>query len=89
MLATMKNVVKRYGEFLALDNLDLVIKEGEVLGLLGPNGAGKTTAIRSLCGLIPVDSGEITVFGKKQHINNVDIRRDIGLVTQEISVFKS
>jgi len=88
MIASMKNVVKRYGEFVALDHLDLDIKEGEVLGLLGPNGAGKTTAIRSLCGLLPVDSGEITVFSKKQHINNTEIRRKMGLVTQDISVFK-
>ncbi|MCL2286890.1 MAG: ABC transporter ATP-binding protein [Firmicutes bacterium] len=88
MLASMKNVVKRYGEFTALDHLDLEIREGEVLGLLGPNGAGKTTAIRSLCGLIPINSGDITVFGKKQNINNTEIRRNMGLVTQEISVFK-
>ena len=88
MIANMKNVVKRYGEFVALDHLDLDIKEGEILGLLGPNGAGKTTAIRSLTGLIPVDSGDITVFGKKQHINNTEVRRNLGLVTQEISVFK-
>ena len=88
MIATMKNVVKRYGDTTALDHLDLDIKEGEILGLLGPNGAGKTTAIRSLCGLIPIDSGSITVFGKEQNINNIEIRRSIGLVTQEISVFK-
>ena len=87
MLANMKNVVKRYGEFTALDHLDISITEGEILGLLGPNGAGKTTAIRCLTGLIPVTSGEVTVFGKKQHINNNDIKRNIGLVTQEISVF--
>jgi len=88
MIANMKNVVKRYGENMALDHLDLSIKQGDIVGLLGPNGAGKTTAIRGLCGLIPVDSGEITVFGKKQHINNNDIKRQLGLVTQEISVFK-
>ena len=87
MLATMKNVIKRYGEFTALDHLDLSIQQGDILGLLGPNGAGKTTAIRCLTGLIPIDSGEITVFGKKQHINNNDIKRQMGLVTQEISVF--
>ncbi|MCL1787433.1 MAG: ABC transporter ATP-binding protein [Defluviitaleaceae bacterium] len=87
MLATMKNVIKRYGEFTALDHLDLSIQQGDILGLLGPNGAGKTTAIRCLTGLIPFDSGEITVFGKKQHINNNDIKRKMGLVTQEISVF--
>jgi len=88
MLANMKNVVKRYGDLVALDHLDLDIKEGEILGLLGPNGAGKTTAIRSLCGLIPIDSGEITVFGQSQNINNLSIKRQMGIVTQEISVFK-
>jgi len=87
MLATMKNVVKRYGDFTALDHLDLDIKEGEILGLLGPNGAGKTTAIRILCGLIAADRGEVTVFGMNQNINNVDIKRDMGIVTQELTVF--
>jgi len=88
MLATMKNVVKRYGDFMALDHLDLNVAEGEILGLLGPNGAGKTTAIRSLCGLVGFDSGDITVFGKKQGPNNMDIKRKMGLVTQEITVFQ-
>ncbi|MCL2361444.1 MAG: ABC transporter ATP-binding protein [Defluviitaleaceae bacterium] len=87
MIATMKNLVKRYGDTMALDHLDLNVVQGEILGLLGPNGAGKTTAIRSLAGLIPVDSGDIQVFGKKQHINNIDIKREMGLVTQEITVF--
>jgi len=87
MLATMKNVVKRYGDFTALDHLDLQVKEGEIMGLLGPNGAGKTTAIRILCGLIAADKGDVTVFGKKQGINNVDIKREMGIVTQELTVF--
>ena len=87
MLATMKNVVKRYGNFVALDHLDLNIAEGEILGLLGPNGAGKTTAIRSLCGLIGFDSGEVKVFGQNQHVNNLDVKRRMGIVTQEITVF--
>ncbi|MCL2571414.1 MAG: ABC transporter ATP-binding protein [Defluviitaleaceae bacterium] len=87
MIATMKNVVKRYGDNMALDHLDLNINQGEILGLLGPNGAGKTTAIRSLTGLIGIDSGDIEVFGKKQSLNNKDIKREMGLVTQEITVF--
>ena len=87
MIATMKNVVKRYGDILALDHLNLTVVEGEILGLLGPNGAGKTTAIRTLCGLIDADSGETTVLGHKQSIKNLDARREIGLVTQEITVF--
>ena len=87
MIACMKNVVKRYGDTLALDHLDLQVAEGEILGLLGPNGAGKTTAIRTLCGLIDADSGETTVMGQKQGVKNLDARREIGLVTQEITVF--
>ena len=87
MIASMKNVVKRYGDTLALDHLNLNVIEGEILGLLGPNGAGKTTAIRTLCGLIDADSGETTVLGQKQSIKNVAARKEIGLVTQEITVF--
>ncbi|MCL2216225.1 MAG: ABC transporter ATP-binding protein [Defluviitaleaceae bacterium] len=87
MIATMKNVVKRYGDFMALDHLDLSINEGDVLGLLGPNGAGKTTAIRILCGLIEADRGEVRVFGKPQGVNNIDIKREMGIVTQELTVF--
>lgn len=87
MIANMKNVVKRYGDHTALDHLNLNVIEGETLGLLGPNGAGKTTAIRTLCGLINADAGDIEVFGKKQSIKNLEIRRHLGLVTQEITVF--
>ena len=87
MIASMKNVVKRYGDTLALDHLNLNVNKGEILGLLGPNGAGKTTAIHTLCGLIDADSGETTVLGHKQSIKNLEARREIGLVTQEITVF--
>jgi len=83
----MKNVVKRYGDTTALDHLNLNVIEGEILGLLGPNGAGKTTAIRILCGLIDADGGEVEVFGQKQTTRNLNTRRELGLVTQEITVF--
>ena len=87
MIANMKNVIKRYTDTMALDHLNLEIREGEILGLLGPNGAGKTTAIHSLCGLIDVDAGDINVFGEKQHINNKRVKKNMGLVTQEITLF--
>jgi ABC-2 type transport system ATP-binding protein len=83
----MENVIKRYGDTTALDHLNLNVTEGKILGLLGPNGAGKTTAIRILCGLINADSGDINVFGQKQNINNLKTRQNMGLVTQEITVF--
>ena len=87
MIATMENVVKRYGSTTALDHLNLNVAEGEILGLLGPNGAGKTTAIRTLCGLINADSGNVEVFGQRQNIKNLQIRKNMGLVTQEITIF--
>ena len=87
MIASMENVVKRYGRTTALDHFNLDISEGEILGLLGPNGAGKTTAIRILCGLIPADSGGVTMFGETQTITNLSTKRQMGFVTQEITVF--
>lgn len=86
-IVNMENIVKRYGSHLALDYVDLKITEGEILGLLGPNGAGKTTLIHALAGTIKIDSGDIRVFNKEQKANLLDIKREIGLVTQEISVF--
>ena len=84
----IKNIVKRYGNHLALDHVDINIYEGEILGLMGPNGAGKTTLIHSLAGLIGIDSGEIEVFGKIQKGNILEMKRQIGLVTQDIAVFE-
>ena len=87
-IATMKNVVKRYKGKLALDNLSLEIPEGKIVGLLGPNGAGKTTSIRTLCGLTDADSGEISLLGERQNSKNLKVRRNIGLVTQDITIFE-
>ncbi len=88
MIASMRNVVKRYGNVQALDHVSFTIHEGEVLGLLGPNGAGKTTSIRVLSGLISADSGEITMLGEKQNVNNIRLKQHLGLVTQEVTVFE-
>ena len=89
MIVEMKNVIKRYkGERLALDYLTLDVKKGEVVGLLGPNGAGKTTAINAIVGLHDVDQGDVLVFGKQQNGKNIELRRRIGLVTQEITVYE-
>ncbi|MCW3490184.1 ABC transporter ATP-binding protein [Dethiobacter alkaliphilus] len=87
-VAHLKDIVKRYGTTLALDNVDLEIGEGEILGLMGPNGSGKTTLIYALVGLIAIDAGEVQVFGKDQQANLVEIKRRIGLVTQDITVFE-
>jgi ABC-2 type transport system ATP-binding protein len=62
-IATLSNITKRYGTTLALDNLSLVLRPGEIVALLGPNGAGKSTAVKLLLGLIAPASGTARVFG--------------------------
>jgi len=90
MIVKLKDVIKRYqGNRLALDYLDLEIQKGEVVGLLGPNGAGKTTAINAIVGLVDVDEGSIEVFGQKQNGLNRDVRKRIGLVTQEVTIYEN
>jgi ABC-2 type transport system ATP-binding protein len=88
MVVQATDVVKRYQDVVALDNVDLAIEEGEVLGLLGPNGAGKTTAINGIFGLTQFDSGEVLIFGRPLRRNDRDTRRKIGLVPQEIALFE-
>lgn len=87
MVVEIKNLVKRYGDFLALDNVNLSIKEGEIFGLLGPNGAGKTTVINTMVGLTRMDGGEIKLFGKSIKDSEIEIKKNIGIVPQDIAVF--
>jgi ABC-2 type transport system ATP-binding protein len=81
------NIVKRYGELLALDHLSLELKEGEILGLLGPNGSGKTTAINCILSLLTYEKGEISVFGQPMRPEAYDLKKDIGVVMQNVAVF--
>ena len=83
----VKNLVKRYGELLALDHLDLEINKGEIFGLLGPNGSGKTTAINCILSLLKYDKGTIEVMGKPMSPDAYDIKRHIGVVMQNVAVF--
>ena len=84
----IENLVKRYGDLVALDHLSLNIQEGEIFGLLGPNGSGKTTAINCLLALFKYDKGTITIFGKPMRPNSYDIKKDIGVVMQNVAVFE-
>ena len=59
----IENLVKRFGEFVAVDRINLDVTKGEVFGFLGPNGAGKSTTIRMLCGLLKPTSGRALVAG--------------------------
>ena len=83
----IENLVKRYKELLALDHLNLTINEGEIFGLLGPNGSGKTTTINCLLSLLSYDKGNIEIFGQPMRPDNYDIKRQIGVVMQDVAVF--
>ena len=81
-----EGLVKRYGDVVALDGLDLIVPKGTVLGLLGPNGAGKTTAVRILTTLLPPDSGTVKVAGLDVRAEPGKVRERIGLSGQTAAV---
>lgn len=83
----VKNLVKRYHDLLALDHFDLEIVEGEIFGLLGPNGSGKTTTINCILSLLTYDKGEIKVFGKEMKPDSYELKKEIGVVMQNVAVF--
>lgn len=85
MIIKTQGLTKRYGNMAALDNLDISVKKGEVLGYLGPNGAGKTTTIRLLLGLIKPTSGSATIFGKDIRHNAAELHKQIAYVPGETS----
>lgn len=84
----IRNLVKRYGSLIALDHLSLTIEEGEIFGLLGPNGSGKTTAINCMLALLKYDKGEITIMGKPMRPDSYEIKKNIGVVMQNVAVFE-
>ena len=77
------NLVKRYGDFTAVDGISLDVPEGEFFGLLGPNGAGKTTTINSIVGLSTLTTGSISLFGLDVEKDWRPARRMVGLAPQE------
>lgn len=83
----VKNLVKRYGDLLALDHFNLSVKDGEIFGLLGPNGSGKSTAINCMLALLKYEQGEITLFGEPMKPESYELKRKIGVVMQNVAVF--
>jgi len=76
----------RFGDYVAVDGIDLRVTSGEVFGLLGPNGAGKTTTIRVLNTLLPVQEGVVTVLGHDVGRSAMAVRRLLGYVPQQLSI---
>jgi ABC-2 type transport system ATP-binding protein len=80
-------LTKRFGDYTAVDSLDLDVHRGEVFGLLGPNGSGKTTTIRMLTGLLTPTSGEVTVAGIDAVRDPEGVRRRIGYMSQRFGLY--
>ena len=87
-IVRVENLVKRYGDLLALDHLSLRIAQGEIFGLLGPNGSGKTTSINCILQLLTYDKGTIELFGEPMGPARYDLKRRIGVVPQQVAVFE-
>ncbi|MDE5630471.1 MAG: ABC transporter ATP-binding protein, partial [Bacilli bacterium] len=83
----VKNLTKEYKKTKAVDNLSLSVHEGEILGLLGPNGSGKTTTINCILSLLEFQKGSIKIFGSKMAPDAYDLKRQIGVVFQEVALF--
>lgn len=84
----VKNLSKSYKNLKAIDDLSFDVYEGEILGLLGPNGSGKSTTINSILNLLEFEKGTIKIFSKIMKPDAYDIKRDIGVIFQEVAVFE-
>ena len=84
---TVTEVVRRFGDLVAVDGVSFRIAPGETYGLLGPNGAGKTTTISMVAGLLPADAGTVTLVGRPVGPRHTDVKRHVGLVPQDLAIY--
>jgi ABC-2 type transport system ATP-binding protein len=84
----VRGLTKTFGQRKAVDDVDLSVAEGEIVGFLGPNGSGKTTTIRLICGLLKPDAGEGTVLGYDIRRDAEAIKRNVGYMTQRFSFYE-
>ncbi len=83
----VNNLIKRFGEFVAVDRVSLAVERGEIFGFLGPNGAGKSTTIRILCGLLAPTEGTARVNGFDVATQPEDVKQSIGYMSQKFSLY--
>lgn len=83
----VKHLTKKYKDVKAVDDLSFSVHEGEILGLLGPNGSGKSTTINCMLSLLRFDKGSIQIFDKEMKPDAYDIKKQIGVIFQDVAVF--
>lgn len=86
-IVEVNNLYKTFEDVTAVDGLDLAIEEGEIYGLLGPNGAGKSTLIRLITKALGADKGDIHVFGQSVTDDMMAIKKDLGIVPQDLAIY--
>ena len=86
-LIEVRGLLKKYKDLTAIDNLDLDVKKGRILGLLGPNGSGKSTTINCILSLLKKDAGSVKIYGKEMSPDAYDIKEKIGVVFQDVGVY--
>ncbi|GFZ32997.1 antibiotic ABC transporter ATP-binding protein [Clostridium zeae] len=84
----IKNLTKKYGDFIAVDNMSLTVEEGEIFGFLGSNGAGKSTTINMISGLLKSNEGSINILGKDIKRNSRFAKMNLGIVPQDIAIYE-
>ena len=89
LVIEVRDLVRRFGDFVAVDKTSFTVRRGEIFGLLGPNGAGKTTTFRMLCGLLPPSSGVARVAGLDLRSASAQARRHVGYVSQRFALYSS
>ncbi|KKO55349.1 ABC transporter ATP-binding protein [Paenibacillus sp. DMB20] len=85
----IKGLTKKYGDFIAVDQLSLNIQEGEIFGFLGANGAGKSTTINIISSLVPMTKGEVHILGKNLVKHRKFIKQHLGIVPQELAIYEN
>ncbi|MFZ0931855.1 MAG: ATP-binding cassette domain-containing protein [Syntrophobacteraceae bacterium] len=88
LVVEVHNLTRKFGSFIAVNNVTFQVRRGEIFGLLGPNGAGKSTTFRMLCGLLPASSGTLSVAGMDLRYARASARQRIGYVAQKFSLYR-
>ena len=86
-MISCRDVTRRFGNFTAVDNLNLEVAPGAICAFLGPNGAGKSTTVKMLTGLLPPSSGTVTVCGLDVAANALEVKRQIGVLPEDLGLF--